>query len=519
MNRLLFTLLFFSLSALTNAQVDRCGTTKLMKMYPPKSVESTTQTSSIRNLKDSVIIIPVVVHIMKDPNDPMNVNSNISDEQVISQLKALNADFRKENPDVVKTIAAYQNRSGDAKMIFALAKKDPSGNPTTGILRVNYPNSYFHSMSDDQAMKAVSSWPPDRYLNIWVVGNMPDGTLGYCYLPSMVIDSAFRDKVDGLVCGAKYFGSLRYKSAGNNFYLDNTLNLGRTSTHELGHFFGLYHPWGDTGGCWSTDSVYDTPVSSNPLFGCPGHPSDCNETRMSENYMDYTNDSCMFMFSKGQVERMRFSMVHYAFRFALADSQNVINAGLNPYFADSMAIVEGDNQRCFPEKSPSNPLVVKVYNNLGSEFQGQQVSIGIKSIPANASLIYSDQQTSDVDGLVKFNLLAGSEIGTYQFNILSSTVKVDTLIATLNAGSGKSKTTYTLKSNPGDDLELNVEPPYRIRPNIQIFDAMGRLVYNKSFSEVGNTTISLPFMSFSAGVYVIHITDETGTFDIKAVKR
>lgn len=212
-------------------------------------------------------------------------------------------------------------------------------------------------------------------------------------------------------------------------------------------------------------------------------------------------------------------MVHYGFRFALADSQNVIHAGLNPYFADSMAIVDGDNQRCLPEKSPSNPLVVKVFNNLGSEFKGQEVSIGIKSLPVNSSLIYSDQQLSDAEGLVRFNLLAGTEIGNYQFTIISQTARIDTLVATLNAGSGKSKTTYTLKSNPGDELEMIIEPPYRIRPTIQIFDAMGRLVYNKSFSEIGNTTVSLPFMSFSSGVYVIHITDETGTFDLKAIKR
>ncbi|TGE17776.1 T9SS type A sorting domain-containing protein [Hymenobacter elongatus] len=232
--------------------------------------------------------IPVVVHVLYS-----NSNENVSDAQIQSQIAVLNEDFRKLNSDVNKTPAAFAGLAADAGLQFVLAKRDPSGNATTGIERKSSTKTTWGTAD---AMKSTSTgglnaWPAGQYLNLWVC-NIGGGILGYAQFPGGAAST------DGVVIGPNYFGRTGYLSA--------PFNLGRTATHEVGHWLNLRHIWGDAN-C-GNDLVTDTPTQQTSNGGCPSFPKrTCGNTTngdMFMNYMDYTDDACMYMFSTGQSTRM-----------------------------------------------------------------------------------------------------------------------------------------------------------------------------------------------------------------------
>ena len=239
--------------------------------------------------------IPVVVHVVWRTS-----TENISDAQINSQIDVLNRDFRKLNSDVSKVPSVWKSLVGDAKMEFFLAKTDPSGNPTTGINRKKTTVTSFSSNNDVKfdSKGGVNAWPRDKYLNIWVC-KLSGGLLGYAQFPGGPANT------DGVVCTHTGFGTTG--TAAHPF------NLGRTATHEVGHFFNLRHIWGDDGsGCTGSDQVADTPNQGGSNVGCPTFPKvSCGNGPngdMFMNYMDYVDDRCMFMFTKGQVARMEAAM-------------------------------------------------------------------------------------------------------------------------------------------------------------------------------------------------------------------
>jgi hypothetical protein len=236
--------------------------------------------------------IPVVVHVVhKTPAQ------NISDAQIHSQIDVLNRDYRRTNGDLNKIPAPFKALAADVRIEFALADKDPAGNPTTGITRTA---TNVDSFSDDDKVKQAASggadaWPRDRYLNLWVC-QLGGGLLGYAQFPG---GSA---ATDGVVILHSGFGTLGTATA--------PLNLGRSATHEIGHWLNLRHIWGDDGGgCNGDDFVTDTPNQADHNFGKPAFPllscSNGPNGDMFMNYMDYVDDDSMFMFTTGQVERMQ----------------------------------------------------------------------------------------------------------------------------------------------------------------------------------------------------------------------
>lgn len=261
------------------------------------------QRQAKRGLRDqeTTYRIPVVVHVIHN-GQAIGVGSNISDERITSQIAVLNEDFNRLNADAVNTPAEFLPVAGNIAIEFVLARQDPDGNPTDGIVRVDGNRSSWSATSDDEELKALSYWNSTDYLNIWVA-NLSGSYLGYAQFP--VSDLAGLEdyteevaKTDGVVIDYTAFGI----NAPNSSF-----NLGRTATHEVGHYLGLRHIWGDDANCSSTnDYVTDTPNQSDDTSGCPTHPQvDCSAThKMFQNYMDYTNDACMNLFTKGQVERM-----------------------------------------------------------------------------------------------------------------------------------------------------------------------------------------------------------------------
>lgn len=276
---------------------------------------------------DSLIRIPVVFHVMHHPDDTLiGWGSNISDEQIQAQMLALNYDFRRK----VGTRGFNTHPSGsDVRIEFVLAGRDPSGASHKGINRFPYPLSNAHPYGS-LGLKDLMRWPADRYLNIWVVGQITLGVLGYSYLPAMLLGDPDVLRKDGIVLGSRVVGSVDFKPGGKALNLHEIYAYGRTLTHEMGHYLDLYHTWGD-GDCSVDDEVEDTPNCSGPSFGCPRNPAvECPPAppRMVANYMDYSDDLCMNVFTLGQTARMRASLTSlYPWRGQLASLSNLIASG------------------------------------------------------------------------------------------------------------------------------------------------------------------------------------------------
>ncbi len=226
------------------------------------------------------INIKVVVHILELASAP------ISQSQIDSQIAVLNEDFNGTNSDLVLAPAEFAAVSGSANMNFVLH----------AVERKTTTQSVWYA--DDKAKYAseggFDAWDSSKYLNIWVVPQLKSGTrtlLGYAQFPGG------SSATDGLMIASYCFGT--------NGTAQSPFDLGRTATHEIGHWLNLRHIWGD-GRCNQDDFVADTPTSDAPNYGCPSYPTvNCRSTDMTMNYMDYTDDPCMYMFSEGQVDRMR----------------------------------------------------------------------------------------------------------------------------------------------------------------------------------------------------------------------
>ena len=240
------------------------------------------------------ITIPVVVHVVYK-----TAAENISVAQIKSQINVLNKDYRARNADKSKVPPVWKGLVSDVSTQFALASKDPKGKPTTGITRTKTTQTSFDT--DDSvkfsATGGVNAWPTDKYLNIWVC-TLANGILGYAQFPGGP------KKTDGVVILNTAFGTSGTASP--------PFNLGRTATHEVGHWLNLRHIWADTEDCSGTDFIADTPNAAGPNYGKPKFPHvTCNNGPSGDmfvNYMDYVDDAAMFMFTTQQAVRMQAAL-------------------------------------------------------------------------------------------------------------------------------------------------------------------------------------------------------------------
>ncbi|HRY32419.1 MAG TPA: M43 family zinc metalloprotease [Bacteroidales bacterium] len=241
---------------------------------------------------NQVIQIPVIVHILWN-----TAEQNIPDEQVWSQIFALNEDFRRLNADTVNTPVMFKPVAADSRIEFCLARRLPDNSgPSNGILRIWTDKAEFGL--DNKVKSAYhggsAAWDRDRYLNIWVC-KLTANYLGYSQYPGGP------DSTDGVVIDYRCFGRVGT--------LNPHYNKGRTATHEIGHWLDLYHIWGDDfGSCDGSDYVDDTPNAADANYYCPTHPriTNCNATgEMFMNYMDYCDDHCFNIYTAGQAQRMR----------------------------------------------------------------------------------------------------------------------------------------------------------------------------------------------------------------------
>jgi Pregnancy-associated plasma protein-A len=281
-------LICFSLSA----QRPVCGHERYIQKHGrPADVTANAENSLVATQS---ISIPVVVHVVYRGSQ-----ENLTDERILSQLAVLNEDFSRSHADTSLTPAAFKPVAGHPQLQFCLAHTDPDGQPTTGILRIPTAVNGFSIDLDDVKQTALGGhdpWPANRYLNLWVCA-LEDDLLGYATLPG------FDPSLDGVVIDYRYFG--------RNLGALAPFNLGRTATHEVGHWLNLEHIWGDdNNNCSGTDFVSDTPDQAQETYDCPSFPltDGCSPAFPGiqfMNFMDYTNDGCMNLFTQGQVQRMQ----------------------------------------------------------------------------------------------------------------------------------------------------------------------------------------------------------------------
>ena len=262
-----------------------------------------------RGTAEVVYRIPVVVHVVH--NSANNTiggtnNANITDAQILSQIQVLNEDYRK----VAGTPGGTSTNpiAVDTKIEYYLATQDPNGQTSTGITRHYTQKASYDLFNDLFVLSDIAYWPSSRYLNIWVVALSNRGYLGYGQFPTSADTlkglGQTDERIDGVVIDHRYFGRKIGTVSVNGLYC-----CGRTTTHEIGHWLGLIHPNGDTR-C-GDDYVADTPLTEalNERDVCTELFSTCipgKKTRnLIEDYMDYTPDACMNVFTGGQRDRMR----------------------------------------------------------------------------------------------------------------------------------------------------------------------------------------------------------------------
>ncbi|MBI4929135.1 MAG: T9SS type A sorting domain-containing protein [Bacteroidetes bacterium] len=320
--------------------------------------------------QSTLYTIPVVFHVVYN-----TAAQNVSDNCLNAQLAVLNADYRKLNTDWTKvTQPGWAALVADCEVNFCLATKDPAGAATTGITRTS---TSVTSFSTNNAVKYTAQggydvWDRTKYLNIWVC-NLGGGLLGYAQFPGGAAAT------DGVVINYAYMVG----SAGCGIA---PYNLGRTATHEVGHYLNLYHIWGDDGSaCTGSDQVTDTPNQASENYTCWAAgtvKTDACATAspgfMWMNYMDYTDDACMYMFTAGQKARVQACLFSSRSGLNTSAATNCSAVGVNEIsLNDYISIYPNPSTGEFSITTLSNinSMDVKVYNAIGEAVVAKKLNV------------------------------------------------------------------------------------------------------------------------------------------------
>lgn len=404
--------------------------------------------------------IPVVFHVVYN-----SAFQNISHTQLLSQLAVLNEDFNRRNADAANTPAAFQPVAGNPQIYFCLASLDPHGKPTTGITRTATSKTSFLYTENDVKFTSRGgrdAWNPELYLNIWIC-NLAENILGYAQFPGGPLET------DGVV--------LEYSSVGNTPLnpFPGPYNRGRTGTHEVGHWMGLRHIWGDGDStCTDSDYISDTPNQLDNSTGCPGFPKiSCNNGPngdMFMNFMDYTNDACMNLFTKEQSEKM--NAVLQTSRLTLLASNvctNVLNADFR---AVPDAILPGETTTFYYYSNGRRPT------KFLWTFEGGTPSTSTDSVARNIRY--------DQPGAYTVTLTVSDSRGS------DTEVKRGYLKVTTQE--------LQLFPNPADrQLSIGAPAGQTLR-RVEVFSAIGQLVREATLNE---RTLNLDIANLRNGLYIV----------------
>lgn len=447
-------LLFFMTFLLSNQLMAQrtCGTMQHLADHPAHAQSLLQEEQAIQQWianqpenSASVVTIPVVVHVVYN-----SAAENISDAQIYSQIDILNNDFRRMNADTVNTPAGFLPVAADCGIEFCMAATDPNGNATTGITRFQTSQTSFSTNDGVKSASTggVDAWNTSEYLNIWVC-DLSGGLLGYAQFPG---GSA---STDGVVCDYEYFGDTGTATA--------PYNLGRTATHEVGHYLNLRHIWGDSN-C-GDDFCSDTPEHSGSNYGCPSYPStsSCSGNGaygdMFMNYMDYTDDACMNIFTLDQKARMLATL--NTTRSGLINSTACLGTDYGctdstAYNYDSTAIYD-DGSCCFVSAC-TDPTAVN-YDSTACYDDGSCIAASLGCLDTTAANYDSTANTSTAFGGALNNTIGGGGFFNGNQHLIFDAYKSCKIVAADVYAQTAQAITFELRNNAAqviDDTTINV---------------------------------------------------------------
>ena len=450
MNKIVLFFVLIAFSTLHAQTFHRCGTVEAMHEFEEthpgyldavnaafdmaKAQSASIYQKGIQEDWDTIYRFPIVVHIVYN-----TAAENLDDSVVLSQIDVLNEDFRRLNADTGNVRAEFVDVAGDAGIEFYLADTDPTGAPTTGITRfntsvANFGGGFIPNPTDVDKVKSsatdgVDPWPTDKYVNIWVC-NTGGSILGLAYPPAIAPNwpagSAGDSSVQGLVIHYEVLGRNNPFSSTPGNMFNGLADQGRTATHEMGHYLGLRHIWGDGPlsilgfpDCTVDDGISDTPNSgtNSQLEGCDFSKNTCTDGSpdlpdMVENYMDYSTEACQNMFTKEQIGIMR-SMAKDG-RPGLADIETqgdtVISVGIREVYeadfnvfpnpAANTISVDFDNHSDYKD--------IEIYNLQGQvlkQIDANAQTIDVSSFPNGLYLISVLNENGERTQPIKFSVL------------------------------------------------------------------------------------------------------------------
>ncbi|WP_247233851.1 M43 family zinc metalloprotease [Telluribacter sp. SYSU D00476] len=294
------------MDSLLRAKYPQLGTLPEFERALQQKIAERKELEKRGRVMDEVLTIPIIVHIVHS-GEAVGQGRNLSVARIQAQIETLNEDFRR-----APGTPGFNNdpRGADIEIEFCLSRFDQQGRPMAepGINRINGNRANWTRDDIENLLKPSSIWDPDRYYNIWVVDFASSESLvGYAQFPSQSglpgIPNNSPRNTDGVVMRYQSFGNVLKGNFGN---MPAPYNQGRTLTHETGHWLGLRHIWGDAN-C-GNDFVDDTPPQASESRGCPVGRVSCGNVNMVQNYMDYSDDACMNIFTQDQKRRMRAVM-------------------------------------------------------------------------------------------------------------------------------------------------------------------------------------------------------------------
>jgi PKD repeat protein len=430
-----------------------------------------------------IITIPTVVHVVYN-----NSTQNISDAQIQTQIDVLNEDFRRLNTDVFSAPSRFRGFSKDIRVEFCLAERNPNGNPTNGITRTATTFGPFASLGNggNNEMKYTSmggkdAWPRDSYLNLWVV-DLSGTTLGYAQFPGGAAAT------DGVVIDYEYVGTIGTAST--------PFDLGRTSTHEVGHWLDLYHIWGDDGtACTGSDNVNDTPNQGGSSSGCPTSTTSCSNGGyggdMYVNYMDYSDDACLNMFTYWQYRRMEATL--YGSRSSLQSSFGCTpgNAPVANFTANT-TVGNAPLTVSFSDLSTNSPT------SWSWSFPGASTTSSSSQFPSNI--------TYNSPGTYSVTLTAT--------NVWGNDIETKTNYITVNSTTGITENQFisglSIYPNPNNGLfTIELTTLLNLRISFKIINVLGQELFNESVGNIqGLFKKQLNLEKIPKGVYTFQIHTE-----------
>lgn len=320
--------------------------------------------------------IPIVFHIVIDSSTYSIIGGqNGIERRIKSQLKVINESFKALNSDSVRIPTIWQSLFANTGIEFGLATKDPDGNITKGYTLTFVPyGTNFNANDGAKKMKSTTTggyapWDNTKYINIWV-GSLKYGSSSILGVTIPQNELGYLKYEYGIALNTYAFG---VRDTSGMMFI-NKIDKGKTLTHELGHFFGLIHTWGDDGGlCPSTggddDGINDTPEEADAIYGDPTFPqydvcTPADNGVMFMNYMDYVNDSSMLLFTKEQSNVMQASVSPGGTCYSLT---------LNPYLIDSGHIPTASNDRIIVYPNPTNDRIYISSNTISPIPQSVQL--------------------------------------------------------------------------------------------------------------------------------------------------